>query len=1177
MIKTECPDKQILRQYLLGECPDSVSNDVERHLESCPACEDTIAQFDTSADTLMRHLPLAAAAASDSDRATKSPGWIDLLRQQPPADRPPAISFAAPEKHQEAVQTEPDPPLADGFANYSVLGILGRGGMGIVFLARHKQLNRKVALKVVRPDALSSEMAKRRFQREIQILGGLNHPGIVMATDAGIVGRGAYLVMEWIDGVDFGHLVRQTGPLAVDAACEAGRQIAEALAAAHRTGVIHRDVKPSNTMVDCDGRVRLLDFGLAHMTRQMQESGDTSIGRLLGTLDYMAPEQAEGENQVDARSDLYALGAMLFFLLTGRPPHGAREGRSILEQIRSVVHEAAPRVKSLRIDVPEQLDDLIAKLLSRDPSDRPDSATWVATKLETWAGGDLAVRVTEYKSKVSVREQESTAESAARQSLAELIGDPLIPPNVTDSRVTKVQTDRPSRRPRLWWLAILPVLVLAVAAVTVVLKTPQGTLRIESEVENVEVELVNENEVSRELQIKSGSNETQLRAGQYRLRFRQTHDDLEFDRDVITLRRGGNVMVRITRTPEPSVAPQKNAQGGEGLYKGRTETDWKRQFQLETEPASKLEAARALLSLASVLPPREQFERILDVGEEIVRSGWNEPYFGFVYSNAGVAASNVLGLKWPQSHAMEIQKAYAPFRNDLSDQTRKLPFGEIGELALDTIVKGNDARAAFSAALISERMIVMEPAGTEPAGWKSLILGKLDVPVTGADRSAVCQLLRLSLARSLTHEQRKKMLWHSLTRLADELQNAPKTSLRHVMIGRMLSVSHDMYGEGWPPELSELLARIVLERMTSPMEMGTTYFGGMNDQFFGGMNSPSGFTFVPTGVNSMTGMPMGGMGGGMGGTGMFGGMSNGTNVYMGIYEKEVILALRESNRHYLESWVKVANDYVQSRVDQPIDYPMFNVIRSLEIATRICSEKDDWPIETTAKLFTAMLHHYYDAPFPGRNDIPPNKRAAPNSVPGELFRVIVRITGQIPDFVRKGPLASQSVQKRLDQFDRLSKPDAEFIEDPFNEFGRGLLYEAPYETIRFICHTELLRNSRLSGYSSSTADLLSQFAYQSSAVTPLQMDLRMDPLLLLAILADLAGETWEYDTDIAKFFIDQNFAKSFWMPVTEILESQLREKENTRQWLEMIISKSKSDKLTEGVRNLLKTADNPDK
>ncbi|HEY3968129.1 MAG TPA: efflux RND transporter periplasmic adaptor subunit [Planctomycetaceae bacterium] len=545
MAQFDCPTDQSLRNYILGACSDEISDEIEGHLAQCTACEATISQLDSAEDTLMRHLPLAAAA--ETSDSSQQPGWIDILCQEPPSGGRGDFGQARLDRNSQPGILEDSGRMPDGCPNYELLGVLGRGGMGVVFLARHRQLNRRVAFKVVRPDALSSGEARRRFLREIQILGGLNHPGIVMATDAGTLGSGAYLVMELIEGADLGRVVREGGPLMIDAACEVGRQVAEALAAAHGNGAVHRDVKPSNIMVDFGGRVRLLDFGLADMTLLTQHSGETSVGRLLGTLDYMAPEQADGQRQVDARADLYGLGATLFFILTGRPPHGSRTGRSMLEHIRALSHDDAPHVSSVRVDVPAELDSLVARLLCRDPEGRPQSALDVAAALARWAGGDLAARVAEHKSRQPIPEFASADGEAARQSLAELLGTDVQRP----AGATAPVAASPARRQR-WrrWTALAALAGMVLAGVTIWLKTSQGTLKIESEVGDISVEAIDERNEVRDLKIKKGKNEIVLETGQYRVRLAGTHDDVELDRDLITLRRGNEVVAKITRVAD---------------------------------------------------------------------------------------------------------------------------------------------------------------------------------------------------------------------------------------------------------------------------------------------------------------------------------------------------------------------------------------------------------------------------------------------------------------------------------------------------------------------------------------------------------------------------------------------------------------------------------------------------
>jgi hypothetical protein len=283
MNEAGCPPRETLLRYLQGTFDSSQIDSLEEHLEQCPGFEETVAELEDTNDTLMRHLPLAATGNVEAD--ADAPAWIERLKAGPPTKPPEQSDERIAGGQGKLVANR----WADGLTSYELLEVLGKGGMGVVYRGRHRQLGRPVAVKVVRPKLVSAAEAHRRFEREIRILGGLNHPGIVMATDAGRVGSAAYLVMELIDGVDLARLVRSAGPLNVGEACEVARQTAVALSAAHVAGAVHRDVKPSNVMVDKTGRVKLLDFGLACLIELNSDRGETSLGRLIGTLDYMAP------------------------------------------------------------------------------------------------------------------------------------------------------------------------------------------------------------------------------------------------------------------------------------------------------------------------------------------------------------------------------------------------------------------------------------------------------------------------------------------------------------------------------------------------------------------------------------------------------------------------------------------------------------------------------------------------------------------------------------------------------------------------------------------------------------------------------------------------------------------------------------------------------------------------
>ncbi len=264
---------------------------------------------------------------------------------------------------------------------YVLLDLLGEGGMGRVFKAHDTRLARDVALKIIRKERLSNPAAVARFGHEMVALGQLQHPNVVKAFDASQTGDTHFVVMEFIDGQDLTKLVLARGPLPVPEACEAVRQAALGLHHAFEAGLVHRDIKPSNILVGRDGRtVKLVDLGLARLGEPGQEEARvTQEGYVIGTPDFLAPEQARDPGTVDIRADIYALGATLYYTLTGKVPF---PGASPTEKLLKHCTEPPPSLRALRPEAPPQLEHLIHWCMAKRPEDRPQTPMQLAAALQ---------------------------------------------------------------------------------------------------------------------------------------------------------------------------------------------------------------------------------------------------------------------------------------------------------------------------------------------------------------------------------------------------------------------------------------------------------------------------------------------------------------------------------------------------------------------------------------------------------------------------------------------------------------------------------------------------------------------------------------------------------------------------------------------------------------------------
>ncbi|MCK5557956.1 MAG: serine/threonine protein kinase, partial [Candidatus Hydrogenedentes bacterium] len=265
---------------------------------------------------------------------------------------------------------------------YKLLGHLGTGGMSSVYLAEHVLMQRQVAIKVLPQNRVEDTSYLARFHREAQAAASLDHRNIVRAYDVDSEGSIHYLVMEYVEGRDLQQIVQKDGPLEYVVAAEYARQAAEGLAHAHLAGLIHRDVKPANLLVTPKNVVKLLDLGLARFTGEDKASLTVAYDEnVLGTADYLAPEQALDSHGVDSRADIYGLGCSFYFLLTGHPPF---VGGTLPQRLMMHQKQPPPDIQLDRPDAPQDLIDICLKMMAKKPGDRYQSAAETADALAKW-------------------------------------------------------------------------------------------------------------------------------------------------------------------------------------------------------------------------------------------------------------------------------------------------------------------------------------------------------------------------------------------------------------------------------------------------------------------------------------------------------------------------------------------------------------------------------------------------------------------------------------------------------------------------------------------------------------------------------------------------------------------------------------------------------------------------
>ncbi|HMP78848.1 MAG TPA: serine/threonine-protein kinase [Pirellulaceae bacterium] len=582
METSRCFTRDELRDYLLGNVLDDLTEGIAAHLETCARCEETVVALDQVDDTLVAQLKSPALRGQmDSPLPQSHDPTLEAAKQQ-------LVKQIAEGLAMSDIEAVLDRVSPQRIGDYELIEPMARGGMGDVYRARHLRLEKMVALKILPQHRMRHGDAISRFAREMKIIGQMNHPAIVAAFDAGEETGIHYLTMEYIDGMDVSKLVRTLGPLDAENACEIVRQAAVGIEYAHQLGVVHRDIKPSNLMLDRQGQIKILDLGLATLNGTDGVTDElTTVGQLLGTLDYMAPEQCDESESIDRRCDVYGLGATLYKLLTGCAPYD-REGLvSPLKKLRTIATSEPIPIQDRAPDIDSRLAAIVMKCLSRHPADRFGSARELAQALSPWANGQSLP--------VALARAQDLRSAVARELVA--INPPVLGPN----RNTRLLPSRAAERPALpsekslgpssqrsgirrWvWVACASLWfgLIAWAGIVIIIEYSGGRLVIESEVEGVQVVILQDAGPHSELRIEHGTASTRLWAGKYQVQIEGGSDQLAISNDTFELRRGETVIARITRTESPKQlagTPELATPSPAPTYSGKTleelTTEW---------------------------------------------------------------------------------------------------------------------------------------------------------------------------------------------------------------------------------------------------------------------------------------------------------------------------------------------------------------------------------------------------------------------------------------------------------------------------------------------------------------------------------------------------------------------------------------------------------------------------
>lgn len=555
----KCPTSEHLRQWITCPIDDDQTQEILNHITTCQQCEGVVERLEAEHPPVMRAL---GELASDAEQIPAA----ELSRILASIDKLPDLRDGSNRKER--------PLPRKTIRSYELRALIGSGGMGDVFSAYHPELDRLVAIKLLPPHRHGSTKDIDRFRRERKALAGLDHPNIVRAIDAGEEEGIDFLVMELVDGVDANSLHQDGQTISVANACEIARQTAIGLQYIYEQGMIHRDIKPSNLIIDRNGVVRILDLGLARYSDSFaSKPAMTETGQLMGSIDFMAPEQARDSRRVNILADIFSLGATCFKLLSGRTVLG--DQLSAMDKVVALSSGSTPDVSECVQHVPDAVCNILQKMLEWDATQRYQEPNDVALALEPYCeNADLRTLVqntisSSYHATISISKIDTPVDGRwLEESPSELVPLPILeevekesstsPTGLsafkTEEIVQRWEKDqssladkkRPSSNPFWKWSFVGSVATMVLLAVVITISTNGGEIRIECSDPNLEVEIVRNKTTAETWGVGQLAEYTWFRSGDYEVRIPGNADGrIELENNKFSLSRRGRQIVVI--------------------------------------------------------------------------------------------------------------------------------------------------------------------------------------------------------------------------------------------------------------------------------------------------------------------------------------------------------------------------------------------------------------------------------------------------------------------------------------------------------------------------------------------------------------------------------------------------------------------------------------------------------